>query len=144
MTYHHPNLLSYNSRGQNLEISFLKMLAGLVPSGSSRGESASLPFLASGGCRHSLALSAHPPVFASVLVSPPPPMTLTFFPPSSKILACDQISNKPEKYPHLKISKLVTSSKSLLPWKVTFARPWFQAMNILGNHYSDDPTQHLH
>lgn len=105
------------------------MLACLVPSGSSRGEPASLPLLlleAAGIPWLCLPLT---PVSAPVLVSPPPPMTLTFFPPSSRILACDQISKKPEKYPHLKISKLVT---------------WFQAMNILGDHYSSDPTHHLH
>lgn len=51
--------LSYNSGGHKSEVSFtglnkVKTLPGLVPSAGSRGESVSVPFLASRGHLHPL------------------------------------------------------------------------------------------
>ena len=106
----------------------LKSSCGQNCYGSCRGDSVSLPFLASIGCSHCLTHSSFPP-FQSQQVGQffSHPITLTLLPPIFHLEdTCDYIELMGIIWDNLPISRTLTlshlqSSKYLLPCKVTYS-----------------------
>ena len=104
----------------------LKSSCGQNCYGSCRGDSVSLPFLASIGCSHCLTHSSFPP-FQSQQVGQffSHPITLTLLPPIFHLEdACDYIELMGIIWDNLPISRTLTLShlqSSFLPHKVTYS-----------------------
>lgn len=103
---------------------------GCVPSGGSRGGSTAQPFSASSCCLHSLAhgsflhlQAVNHAILTSASVATSFSLTPTLLPPSFiPEVPCDYVGSTCITQNDLEILSLTTSSKSLVPCKVTYSQ----------------------
>lgn len=112
----HTWLLKVQSSGAKI-----RALAGLVPSGTFKGEiitclfqlleEACVPWLVASSSNHSKLLAS--------LITTATPLSLTFLPPYYKTLVITSLGHpdNPEKSPHLNILNLITSAMFTSPHK---------------------------